>query len=320
MLLISTGLKITFIVIASLLGAGLLFSICLTMYIAYRVFKGSLVRENKEKWGRCCSDSSVAYHLDMFNKGLVWGKENQEFKEDVHIVNDNLNLYGEFYDFGYKKSVIILPGRCESLLYSYYYAFPYKDSGYNVLVIDTRAHGNSDGKYNTVGIKEGLDLIKWMEFLHDKKGQESICLHCICVGGSTALNAYINKNCPKYVSKIIFDGLFYSFKETYANHMKDLGHGLFPVFYEVWIWFYLFNHVSVNKSYPYKQIGKVDIPVLFIFGKEDKFSLPYRSKQLINACKSKNKTVKWFEKGTHSHLRYYNTDEYDQTIKDFVTK
>ena len=35
-------------------------------------------------------------------------------------------LIGEYFDFGKDRCVIILPGRCESLMYSYYFAPPYE--------------------------------------------------------------------------------------------------------------------------------------------------------------------------------------------------
>ena len=75
---------------------------------------------------------------------------------------DGLKLIAEYYDFGFDKTAIIMPGRRECLIYSYFYAFPYKDAGVNVLVIDQRAHGLSEGKYSTCGIFEAKDVIDWI--------------------------------------------------------------------------------------------------------------------------------------------------------------
>ena len=61
-------------------------------------------------------------------------------KKDVHIVNEGFNLYGEYFDLGFDRAVIIVPGRMESLLYSYYFARPYQEKGFNVFVFDQRVY------------------------------------------------------------------------------------------------------------------------------------------------------------------------------------
>ena len=76
---------------------------------------------------------------------------------------NGLKLVGEWFDYGFDKTVIILPGRRETLVYSYYYAQPYKELGINVLVIDQRAHGLSEGTYSTCGIKEADDVKLWLK-------------------------------------------------------------------------------------------------------------------------------------------------------------
>lgn len=256
----------------------------------------------------------------MWNISLTWAEKEKQYKEEVHIVNDNLNLYGEFYNFGSKKTVIIMPGRCESLRYSCFYAEPYHELNINVLVIDSRAHGISDGKYNTAGIFESRDVMAWIRFLHDEKGQEGIYAHCICIGGSAALMAAVNSESPSYFKGIVFDGLFYSFKETFANHQVALGHRLFPVFNLIWFWFRVKTGVSINKSFPYLYLPELTIPVVFLYGKKDIYSLPERSELLFKSCGSKNKQIVWFENGAHSHLRLNNLLEYDQAVADFFLK
>ncbi|MBQ2157858.1 MAG: hypothetical protein II443_04765, partial [Oscillospiraceae bacterium] len=116
--------------------------------LVYRVL---LVRTSKEKWGRSMSMPEDEEYAEMYRRGLKWGEEHADKKRDVKIKNGRLSLYGEYFDFGFKKAVIIVPGRMESCLYSYFFGEPYRASGYNVLVIDGRAHGLSDGKINSLG-------------------------------------------------------------------------------------------------------------------------------------------------------------------------
>ena len=43
---------------------------------------------------------------------------------------------------------------------------------------------------------------------------------------------------------------------------------------------------------------------------------PLRTRKLL----LHKKEIKWFEEGNHSHVRYANPKEYDQTIVDFISK
>jgi pimeloyl-ACP methyl ester carboxylesterase len=313
--------SIILIIAASvLLGGGLIFSIVLTFYIAYQVYKNTLLRHSPDSWGRVCSAPNHPEQSQMWEDGLKWGAENKQFMTEVEIRSkEGLKLVGEFFNFGHKKTVIILSGRCECCWYGYYYALPYLKANYNVLVIDARAHGNSEGKYSTAGIKESDDVVRWMEYLQKEYGQEKFALHCICIGSTAGLLAATSERGKNLVEKICLDGAYISFKESYKQHYKAKGHALFPVYYEIWVLFRLFNGVSVNKSYPLKVIKDVKVPILFIFGEKDIFSLKDKSQLLIDAFKGP-KEVKWFSEGSHSHLRYANTSEYDETIASFLNK
>lgn len=301
-----------------LIVGGLIFSVILTFYIAGQVYLNTLVRKNAESWGRTCSAPDNEEQMGMWNEGLEWGKENKKYMTEVSIHSkEGFKLVGEFFDFGHKKTVIILSGRCECAWYGYYYAKPYQNSNCNVLVIDARAHGNSEGKYSTAGILESDDVVRWMKYLEDNFNQEKFVLHCICIGATAGLLAATTETGKRLVEKIALDGAYISFKESYKQHYKAKGHALFPVYYEIWVLFRLKTGVSVNRSSPLKIIKKVNAPILFIFGEKDIFSVKEKSELLINAYPGE-KVVKWFKDGSHSHIRYANKDVYDQTIINFI--
>ena len=284
-------------------------------FIALKVYKKELVRTDKSKWNRECSAPDNEEQLRMHNIGLDWAKPFKENIKEVKITNDNLNLVGEFFDFGNKKTAMLLQGRTESLLYCYYYAKPYKEMGYNILVVDSRAHGDSDGIYNCVGLKEYKDIIKWAELLHDNFSQEEIILHGICIGASTAL--YASYFGPDYIKGIVTDGMYINFYETFKNHMIVDKRPIFPFLGEIAFIMRLKAGVNIKKG-PINLIDKYDKPILFLYSKEDKFSLPAKSEILFNKCGSKNKRIVWFDHGAHSHIRINNTDKYDESIKEFL--
>ena len=316
-----TPLQIVLLIIGILLGVGLITSIVLTFIVAYIVYSKTLMRGKSGTWGReHCSEPGCIPLETMWAKGLEWQKGYQSYIKEVSIKSkDGLKLVGEWFDYGFDKTVIILPGRREVLIYSYFYANPYKDSGVNVLVIDQRAHGYSEGKYSTGGIKEAEDVSLWMKYLHDELNQKEIILHGICVGTCCA-TIVATKYKTDYLKAVILDSAFISYKEIYKNHYVEGGHKLFPVFYEIWIWFRLFTHCNINTSNPEKYMPKFDLPVLFMWGTKDAYCLPDKSQILFDKCASKNKQLEWFEGAEHSRVRLFDEKRYDKLINDFLAK
>ena len=314
-----TAFTIFLITIGVLLLGGLIFMFIYTYPISKKVYKTQLVRTDSSKWARVCSAPENEEQLAMWNDGIKWADLYRDKITEVETQNDGFKLYGEYFDFGNNKCVIILPGRCESLIYSYYFAEPYRKAGFNVLVVDTRCHGKSDGIYNTIGVKESGDVIAWSKLLHEQFGNKEVWYHGICIGTASAIFAIIRKGCPDYVKGFVTEGCFVSFRETFKRHMIADKRPLFPVLDLVMLHINRHTKTNVYRDKPITAIKKVpnEKRVLFLYGKQDIFSLPQKSQLLFNACSANDKKLVWFEKGGHSHLRINNTQDYDNAIINF---
>ena len=313
------GITEILIIAAVLLLGGLVFMIVYTYPIAKRVYAEQLVRTSPEKWGRTCSFPDDVEQVQMWNDGIAWMEQNRHRITELEIENQGLRLVGQYFDFGADRCVIILPGRCESLVYSYYFAPPYEKAGFNILVIDTRCHGNSDGKYNTIGVQESSDVLVWAKRIHEEFGNQEIYFHGICIGTSSGLFALRSKNCPSYLKGIVTEGCYVSFPETFKRHMMALNRPLFPVLQLAMLQIYRHTGTNVYRDKPITAIRQIpaDCRVLFLYGQKDIFSIPEKSRKLFAACAAKDKKLVWFSKGGHSHLRINNTEAYDQAIIDF---
>lgn len=293
--------------------------IVIPFIISCIVYRTVLVRTKPEKWGRTCPFPENEENMQMWDMGVSWAESHKEKMREVQIQNDGLQLYGEYYDFGKDRCVIILPGRCESLIYSYFFAPPYEKAGFNVLVIDTRCHGKSDGIYNTIGVKEAGDLLAWSSYANKALSNREIYFHGICVGTAAAIYTMEREDCPDYIKGLVTEGCFVSFRETFKQHMAVDKRPLHPVLDLVMLHILTHTGTNVYRKKPitsFKRIRK-DARVLFLFGKQDQFSLPPRSQELFDACAAEDKRLVWFEKGSHSHLRINNLELYDQSIVDF---
>lgn len=297
--------------------SGILFFFASFFIVAHILYKMHLTRKNKQAWGRECKWEDPLLQK-MYYDGISWAEANRHAKKDVHIINDGLNLYGEYFDFGFNRAVIVVPGRTEALRYSYYFAKPYVNAGYNVLAIDQRSHGESDGKYNTLGFEEHKDVLAWGKLLHDAFRVESIVLHGNCIGCSTCLQVLTSVNCPDYFSGMIAEGMYPNFYESFKNHMIELKRPVHPCIDLVDMWMRIYTGHSMRIG-PADIIDKCQKPILMLHSYEDAYSLPGAAQELYSNCNSQKQIV-WFDKGVHSQIRVNNTQRYDAAIQQFLTK
>ena len=291
----------------------LLFVFTIFYHIMYR---------NPKKRTRECTNKKDESQMRMFAEGTAWAEQYKDKTEQLHIVNDGFNLFGEYIDFGFDKCAVILQGRSESLLYSYYFADVYVKNGYNILVIDLRAHGLSDGKYITAGINESDDVVLWIKLINEKFNITDFTLHGICIGGAAAVYTYVKlKNEGSgLVKRIVTDGLFYSFYELVKRHSKRYKQPAFPVPHSIFFLTFMLTKARLFSETPIKYMKDIDIPILFIWSAKDILCIKQKGEELFEACASKHKELRFFPEGRHSHVRDTQEAEYDEVIAKFLQK
>lgn len=279
-----------------------------------------LVRTKPEKWDREVSLPDDPEYIAMYHEGLDWGKRYSAFCREVTTESDGLRLAGQFFDFGFDRAVIILAGRMESCLYSYYFSEPYRAAGYNIMAVDNRAHGYSEGRVCSLGYREYRDVLAWGRMLHDGLGMKEVYLHGVCIGASTALFALISPDCPDYFSGMTSDGMYVTFGESFKNHMIEQHRPLFPIFYLTMAWIRVVSGADVVWDGPKYRIGALKKPILMIQSREDIYSLPERAEELYRDCGAEIKQLTYFDRGAHSRVRCNAKERYDAVIADFLRR
>ena len=271
--------------------------------IAKKQYSEMFIRTSPDKWARGNSCPENEEHSVMFNAGMKWGEENASYKEDIEITSkDGLKLKGEYFNFGYDRAVLILAGRAETVLYCYYF--------------DPRACGLSEGKYTTAGMKEGEDAGLWIDYIHERYGIEKFFIHGICVGSAQAI--YVAAAHQAYLKGIILEGPYSAFYKVLLMRTKNHGKPTFPVCLQMAMLYKKLAGVNVFKNKPIEEIKKVEVPALFLCGREDKSNSPDDFELIFNACGSAKKKFVWFDHGAHSHLRIVNLEKYDSEVIDFI--
>lgn len=285
--------------------------------IAKKQYSEMFIRTSPDKWARGNSCPENEEHSVMFNAGMKWGEENASYKEDIEITSkDGLKLKGEYFNFGYDRAALILAGRAETVLYCYYFAELFQKAGCNVIVVDPRACGLSEGKYTTAGMKEGEDAGLWIDYIHKRYGIEKFFIHGICVGSAQAI--YVAAAHQAYLKGIILEGPYSAFYKVLLMRTKNHGKPTFPVCLQMAMLYKKLAGVNVFKNKPIEEIKKVEVPALFLCGREDKSNSPDDFELIYNACGSAKKKFVWFDHGAHSHLRIVNLEKYDSEVIDFI--
>ncbi len=296
--------------------AGLVFFWLFSSYFAAFWVYHFTLRRRKGTWGRVCS-SKDPRQLKMDAIGMAWQADKEAYRRDVHITRDGANLYGEYYDFGSDKAVMVLSGRTESLRYGYFFAIPYAKAGLNVLVVDPRAHGLSDGKFNTVGFEESLDACEWARLLQDEFGIRSLVFHGICIGSAGGMLAAVNEHCPECVCGMVTEGMFPYFGCSMKNHLKERHCDFFPVLQAIDFWMRVFTGHSMMRG-PIDVIDRMNKPLLMLQSREDRYSTPDNAGLLFEKCGSEKKKIVYFPHGDHSMLRITDMERYDAEITAFL--
>ena len=308
---------IVVIVVALLFISGSVFMWFYCMKIAKKQYTNMFVRETKEKWARGNSAPENAEHTVMFNAGMKWGEENASFMTEIEVTSfDGLKMKGEYFDFGFDRAAIIMAGRAETCKYCYYFADLYQKNNFNIIVVDPRATGLSEGLYTGAGMLESKDLEAWIGLVHEQFKIDHFVIHGICIGSVAAI--YVASRHNPYVDRIVLEGPFISFYNVLCQRTRNLGKPTFPVCFQMGLLFKKIAGINIFKNKPIDAMKTVEVPMLMICGRQDKSSLPKYFDKINQASASKEKPMVWFDEGAHSHLRIRNLKAYDKAVSDFV--
>ena len=166
-----------------------------------------------------------------------------------------------------------------------------KACGRNVLIVDQRAHGKSEGHTISFGIKERFDCLSWINFAIEEFGSDvKIILTGISMGAATVMMAS-NLSLPKNVIGILADCGYDSPRNIIKKYIYDMrlpGNLLIPF---VKLGGLIFGHFNLDSTTALECVKESKVPIIFIHGECDTFVPCYMSTNLYNACTNKKHLV-----------------------------
>lgn len=191
---------------------------------------------------------------------------------------------------------------------------------HNVLLIDERAHGRSEGKTITFGILERLDLLDWVNYAVTRFGDDvEILLYGVSMGGATVLMAS-ELNLPKNVKGIIADCPFVSPIEI----ILDVGRKTMPYF-PAWLirpfailGARIYGGFDLLETDGIKAVANTKVPILIIHGEDDRY-VPCEMSNIVSA----NPVLverHTFPGAAHGISYLADTPRYHRIVKKFVVR
>ena len=163
---------------------------------------------------------------------------------------------------------ILVHGYGRDGTFAYDYAEEYLKRGWNVLVPDLRAAGESGGEFITMGALESRDVFDWAKKVSADNPDAKIILHGVSMGAATVLMTAALE--PKNLCAVVEDCGYTSAYEMFAAQLKKIfGLPEYPVMPCADIVCKIHTGVKISDAAPLEVVDKIKVPILFIHGDAD---------------------------------------------------
>lgn len=232
---------------------------------------------------------------------------------------DGLQLFGRYYHLRNGAPVeILFHGYRSCALHdcSGGHALARK-MGFNTLVVDQRAHGESDGTAITFGVMERFDCLSWVQYVNQRWGaQTPILLSGLSMGAATVLMAAM-LDLPSNVHCIMADSPYSSPMAIIEKVCRDrkLPAKLCKPF--LCCGALLFGHFHLNSCSAIEAVSHAKVPILLIHGLADHFVPCQMSEELAAHCTSLMQ-FHTFPNAGHGLSYLVDPQRYEKVVYDFL--
>lgn len=191
--------------------------------------------------------------------------------------------------------------------------------GFNVLLVDQRSHGQSEGRVISFGILERFDVLSWIDYARTRFGADvPIVLAGVSMGAATVLTC-TGMDLPKNVRGVVADCPFSDPQQIIAKVGRDLhlpSKLLMPLVRLSAKWFGGFD---VSAASALESVGRTQLPVLIIHGEDDRF-VPCDMSRALKAANPACVTLETFPGAGHGLSYILDEPRYAGAIRDFVKR
>jgi hypothetical protein len=260
----------------------------------------------------------------LFDKEVSAGNIDVEYwqKEKFETVtiesHDKLKLVGAYKDFGNDKLAIIVHGLGGKHDLMTEYAKLFQQMSFDILAIDLRSHGKSEGNEMTMGQEESKDVLLWVGKATQLKSNYKIVLFGVSLG-ATSVSLLAGEDLPS-VKAIVEDcGFNNASTETKFVYSKSKLKSKF--IYNLFINYLSKTHgIDLKKVDVASKVKNAKIPVLVIHGDKDDFVPTQNGYEIFDALPEDKRDIKIIKGAGHVESIVVDKNGYKNKIKEFLNK
>lgn len=278
------------------------------IYLSYHYYRKLLIRFNKRP------KQLVDHTSEFYQCSYDWFTNIP--KEDVYMRSyDNLKLHGIYlpsHDKNSSNLAIIIHGYQSQATDMIIIAKLYSDLGFKVLMIDLRGHGESEGKFTSMGHYEKYDLKKWLNFgLRNYGANANVLLHGVSMGAAMSMlvTELKIKNNLKF---LVLDSGFTVFSKSLAFSLKNKALKIFLP--GISLFTFIYHRFLLKQVAPIKAIKRSNIPFLIIHGDQDRLVPLSMAKELYESSPTDKKDLLIVENAAHGKAFEANKELVTKTI------
>ena len=189
--------------------------------------------------------------------------------------------------------------------------------GHNRLLVEQRAHGESEARTICFGVKERLDCKAWAEYAAARFGQETpIALVGLSMGAATVLMA-ADLELPESVRCIVADCPFSSPRAIIESVVRSRRPGqrlLLPLMGGA---ARLFGGFELDGASAVGAVRRTKLPILLIHGEDDRYVPCEMSRQIAAACASSVR-LETFPGAGHGLSYLMDPVRYHRIVREFL--
>lgn len=283
------------------------------------IFKSTVTRELHD------IEKSYTRYVEnnLFDEALY----NSASKEDITLKSfDGLNLTSTLImnENPTNKFIVLVHGVSICYVGSLKYFDIFYKNGFNILIVNQRRHGKSEGKYSTYGFYEKYDVNMWIEYLKSRFGNDIILgLHGESMGAGTVMETIPLNDSIKFVIEDCGYSNFHEligFQITHAYKNRLVRKILRPSLIFANFFMKTKAKFSMKKIVPIDIVSSTSLPIMFIHGKEDYFVPWYMAVDLYKAKTKGYKELYLVEGAKHAEALEVNKILYEKKIMTFIEK
>lgn len=197
------------------------------------------------------------------------------------------------------------------------YARMMMEYGFNIVLYDQPYHGNSGGKYTTLGYKEKHDLYNVITDTILRYGDDiTIGTYGESMGAVTVL-----------LEAAMDDRVQFIFSDCGFSNLSDLMNEILKNIYRIplipfkWfsdIIFRIFSGSRYNGISPIKALKQINVPIFFAHGEADNFISYKHTIKMFESYSGPKEIFIGGNESLHASSYYKDTKNYEKSVKKFI--